>query len=329
VITTVSGNLKEEELGITMMHEHLVPQETIPKASGFDRFVEPLTVEMVIEQLTQAKSLGLSSVVDCTPHGLYRNPEILEDISAATNVNIVASAGFYKEPRIPSFVYRMSLNELTDFIVKELEEGIEGTGIRAGIIKVGSSMKMISRVEEKVIRAAARAHRKTGVPITTHSTVGTMGVEQVEILEEEGADFQHVVIGHCALNESFAYCETIIKHGASVGFDTIGKERFEYVRMSTAGINRYEFEKEAYHIADQGVVERILALVEAGYAAHIVLSSDMTRKEAYINPDTFGSYGYSYLLARFVPLLQKAGVTEAAIQQMLVENPQRILGVHP
>jgi phosphotriesterase-related protein len=189
-------------------------------------------------------------------------------------------------------------------------------------------MKVISRVEEKVIRAAARAHRKTGMPITTHATVGTMGVEQVEILEEEGADLQHVVIGHCALNESFAYCETIIKHGASVGFDTIGKERFDYVRMSTAGINRYEFEKETYYIPDQGIIERILALVKAGYASHIVLSSDMTRSEAYINPDTFGSYGYSYLLARFVPRLHKVGVNKETIHQMLVENPQRILGVH-
>jgi phosphotriesterase-related protein len=116
VITTVSGDLKEEELGITMMHEHLVPRESIPKDPDFDRFVEPLTVERVVQQLKQAKPLGLSSVVDCTPYGLHRNPEILRDISAKTRVNIVASAGFYKEPRIPSFVYPMSLNQLTDFI---------------------------------------------------------------------------------------------------------------------------------------------------------------------------------------------------------------------
>jgi len=323
VITTVRGSLKEEDLGITMMHEHLVPHERIPEPAALNRFVEPLTVQVMIKQLEQAKRWGLCSIVDCTPYRLYRNPQTLLDISTEVGVNVIAATGFYTERWIPAFAYRMTIDEIAAFMLRELREGIGDTGIRAGIIKVASSKMQISPVEERVIRAAARAHRETGAPITTHATLGTMGVEQVQILEEEGADLQHVVIGHSGLNESLSYCEKIIKHGAYVGFDTIGKERFDYVRLSTAGVNRFAYEKEAYHIPDQRLIERITSLVKAGYESRIVLSSDITRNEAYINPDTLGSWGYTYLLGSFVPSLKEAGISEEVINQMVLDNPQR------
>jgi len=324
VITTVRGNLKEEELGVTMMHEHLAPRERIPRPADLDRFVEPLTVETMINQLEQAKRRGLCSVVDCTPYRLHRNPQTLLDISTEVGINVIAATGFYTERWIPDFAFRMTVDEIAAFMLRELAEGIGDTRIRPGIIKVASSMKEISPVEERVIRAAARAQRETGVPITTHATLGTMGVEQVQILESEGADLEHVIIGHSGLNESFTYCETIIKHGAYVGFDTIGKERFDYVRLSTAGTNRFAYEKEAYHIPDQRLIERIIALVEAGYGSRIVLSSDITRNEAYVNPDTLGSWGYAYLLGSFVPSLKEASISDEVIHQMVIENPQRL-----
>lgn len=326
MINAVLGAIDSEKLGVTMMHEHLVPREKVPEFEEGERFVEPCTIQIIINQLRQAKKYGLNSVVDCTPYGTFRDPEVLREIAEKTGLNIIASTGFYKEPRIPGFVYGMSLNKLADLMIEELTEKIGNTNIKAGIIKVGSSMKKISPVEEKVIRAAARAHLETGIPITTHSTVGTEGLEQVKIFEEEGVNLQKVIIGHSGLNSSFDYHQSIVKYGVSVGFDTIGKERFDYIRIETAGINRFEFEKEAYHISDSLLIERIKALVDAGYAAKIILSSDLSRQESYINPDTFGCYGYSYLLYRFIPLLKKSGITDEEVRQMLVENPCRIFG---
>lgn len=321
MINAVLGKIKSEELGTTMMHEHLVPRERIPEFINKERFVKPCTVEDIVIQLKQAKEYGLNSIVDCTPNCEYRDPEVLKDIAERAELNIVAATGFYKEPGVPGFVYDASVNELVDLMVKELTQGIENTGIKAGIIKVGTSKNKISRIEKKVLKAAAKAHLKTGVPITTHTTLGTKGLAQIEIFEEEGVETKKLVIGHSGLNNSYKYHELIAKHGASLGFDTIGKERFEYVRMESAGANRYEFEKEEYHVPDDLLIDRIKELVKNDFSGNIVLSSDLTRSESYINPETFGRFGYSYLLHRFVPLLKKNEISKREVNRMLIDNP--------
>jgi phosphotriesterase-related protein len=254
-----------------------------------------------------------------------RRIEVLRQIAEATGLNVVASTGSYKEPQMTAAVRQASVQELADVFTRELTDGIDGTGIQAGIIKVGSSMRRITPAEEKLIRAAARAHRRTGAPITTHATVGTMGREQVQILEDEKADVSRLVIGHSDLNANVDYHEGIVRRGASVGFDTIGKERFVYVRTETAGRERYEFEQEAYFVPDWQRRATLIDLVRRGYAGRIVLSSDISRSEALHNPATLGSWGYGYVLGWFVPALQDAGVGEHDLRRMLVETPRRIL----
>lgn len=327
MINTVLGSIEAKDLGVTMIHEHLAPREAIPEFEGGTRFVEPYGIDTIVEQLLQAKKYGLDSIVDCTPYGMDRNVSALQTIAKRTGVNIIASTGFYKEPNIPAFAYQASVDELTNLMIRELTEQIDGKDCKAGIIKVGSSMREVNKVEEKIFRAAARAHRETGTPITTHATLGTAGLDQVKILADEGVDFGKVVIGHTGLNSSFSYHKLLASYGALLGFDTIGKERFDYVRIETAGVYRFEFEKEAYYIQDNHLVESIKALIDAGLVSQIVLSSDITRRESYINTKTFGSYGYSYLLHRFLPMLRDAGVTEEEIQEMMVANPRRLLDI--
>lgn len=334
-VQTVTGPVAAGDLGITMMHEHLIPQDMAPPARRpggeevgpppGEPYLPPHDLALFVRQLTQARdSYGLRTVVDCSPHPM-RNVKAMREIAEATGLNVIASTGSYKEPRITAAVHQASIDELVDLFVRELTEGLEGTDSRAGIIKVGSSMRRITPTEEKVIRAAARAHHRTGAPITTHATVGTMGPEQVQILEDEKVDLGRVVIGHSDLNSNPAYHEGILKRGASVGFDTLGKERFVYVRNETAGRDRYEFEQEAYFIPDWQRRATLLELIGRGYADQIVLSSDITRVEALYNPSTLGSWGYSYVLGWFVPALEKFGVGQEALQRMLVENPRRIL----
>jgi phosphotriesterase-related protein len=254
-----------------------------------------------------------------------RKIESLRQIAEETGLNVIASTGSFKDPHMTAFAHQASVQQLADFFVRELTEEIEGTGLRAGIIKVGSSMCRITPAEEKVIRAAARAHRRTGAPVTTHATVGTMGREQVQILDDEKADVSRVVIGHSDLNSNPDYHEGIIRRGASVGFDTVGKERFVYVRTETAGRDRFEFEQEAYFVPDWQRRTTLLELIRRGHAGRIVLSSDISRIEAMYSPATLGSWGYSYLLGSFVPTLREAGATENDLQRMLVDNPRRIL----
>jgi phosphotriesterase-related protein len=334
-VQTVVREVAAGDLGVTMMHEHLVPDSfstPAPRPAGEDvgpppgeRYVPPHDTAFVARQLAEARDrFGLRTVVDCTP-GPTRQVQVLREIAEVTGLNVVASTGSFKEPQMTAFVRQASVQELADMFTRELTEGIDGTGIRAGIIKVGSSMRRITPAEEKLIRAAARAHRRTGAPITTHATVGTMGREQVQILEDEKADVDRVVIGHSDLNANVDYHEGIVRRGASAGFDTVGKERFVYVRTETAGRERYEFEQEAYFLPDWQRRATLLELIRRGYAGRIVLSSDISRTEALLSPATLGSWGYSYLLGWFVPTLRKAGASENDLRLMLVETPRRIL----
>ncbi len=324
MIWTVLGQVKPRELGVCLMHEHLVPREAVPQQDELERFVLPCDTEAVVRQLVQAKRFGLQSVVDVTPSGPDRDPLVLREIAQQTDLNIICATGFYKEPRVPAFVYGMSVPEIAEFMCRELVEEIGDSGIKAGIIKVGTSKNHISSVEQRILRAAAVAHKRTGAPITTHATLGTMGVEQLRILEREGVDPNRVVIGHSDLNTSPVYHGMIAKRGAFLGFDTIGKERFDYVRVESAGVDRYEFLKEHYHITDQRRLEALLALIVEGFGSQIVLSSDIVRLEAYMNPRTLGSLGYSYLLSSFLSRVPGYGVDDVLINRLLISNPKTV-----
>lgn len=334
-VQTVLRPVAAGDLGVTMMHEHLTPDSFLvvaPRPKGEEvgpppgeRCIPLNDVASLVRQLLDVRNrFGLRTVVECTP-GPARKVDALHQIAEATGLNIIASTGSFRDPHMTAFVRQASVSELADFFAREITEGVDGSGIRAGIIKAGSSMYAITPVEEKVIRAAARAHRRTGAPITTHTTVGTMGREQIQILEDEGADVSRVVIGHSDLNSNPDYHEGILRRGGNVGFDTVGKERFVRVRDETAGRERYEFEQEAYFVPDWQRRATLLELVRRGYAGQIVLSSDISSVEALGNPATLGSWGYGYLLGWFVSTLRQAGATEHDLDQMLVESPRRIL----
>jgi len=190
--------------------------------------------------------------------------------------------------------------------------------------KVGTSKMRITQHEERVLRAAARAHLRTGAAITTHATLGTMGPEQAQIFVEEGADPRRVVIGHSALDNNLTYHEGIVRRGCTVGLDTIGKQRFDYTRPESAGYHRYEFEKEQYFVSDESIMQTLLELARRGYADRMVVSSDMG-SEVERNADTLASWGYSYVLGKFLPDARKRGLTEEDQKKILVDNPRRIL----
>jgi len=316
-----------------MMHEHVVPREQVPTPPDKPPFVPRVTTEDVVRELRHARDrYGLRSLVDCTPRRSAEELECVARIARESELNIVVATGCMKEQYyhpgrgMSSFwAYGLDADQIADALVREIETGINSTPYRAGIIKVGTSKERITSHEERVLRGAARAHRRTLCPITTHATLGTMGAEQAQIFLEEGVDMRRVVIGHSDLNTVPTYHEGILRRGASVGFDTIGKERFDYSRSDTAGVHRYEIEKEQYVIPDRVRLETLLALVGRGYAGQIVVSSDMG-SEVDVNPDTHAAWGYSYLLGRFLPGAVESGLSMTDQMRMVVDNPRRILG---
>ena len=309
-VQTVLGSISPDTLGITSMHEHVILHR--PWYADSDANLDEVNV-MTEELMYFKKAGGVSLVESSTPLNwsskkIRQDLNDLETISKKTGINIIIATGFYIEPLINPIVYKLDSDGLVEKITKDITEGIEETGVKAGAIKAATSWGYIAKVEEKVLRVAARASLKTGAPIFLHTSVATMGMEVLDILESEGLDLARVAVGHLDdtariaenFNSELGYHEAIAKRGAYVQYDSIHKTRT---------------------IPDTLRVKLIVNMIQKGYADQITLGQDISRKK-YLK--IYGGYGYSYLLEEFVPALLRNGVEEE-VNKILVENPKKLL----
>lgn len=301
-IRTVTGDIDASAVKKAMVHEHLAIDLTRVRGDNTSVLGDEETLPALQEEIQQLKEYGFNTIVELTNIGMGRNPLVLRRISEATGFFIVASTGFYKEDFYPQEVFAMKETELVDKLTAEIMEGMDGTGIKAGIYgEIGSSFGCITPAEEKVLRSVARSHKITGAPISTHCELGTMGLEQRKILEEEGVSPDRVSFGHQDLNEDIVVQLELLKWGAYIQFDTIGKAGYR---------------------SDEARIQNLLHLLDKGYENQIMLSCDITRK-SYLRK--FGGYGYTYLHTNFLKELEKRNVPGRIIEKMTVENPRRFL----
>ena len=228
-IQTVTGTCRPAELGLTLMHEHLIigwpGWDADTAAARFDRREAK---RLCVDRMLELKELGVSALVDPCPIDLGRDVEFAAEVSQAAGVRIVCATGLYKEESgaAPYFKFRGqftdSIAEMAEIFIKEIEQGIGSTGIKAGVIKVATGPHQVTPYERTVITAAARAHKATGTPITTHTDEGTMGREQLAILTDEGVDPTHVVIGHSCGTADLRYHVDLLERGVYLGFDRFG-----------------------------------------------------------------------------------------------------------
>lgn len=285
--------------GITYMHEHI----TID-LSGVKKDLDCRldAIDDTIKELKELKKKGVANILDVTNRGMGRNVEYALKVQEETGINIIFSTGYYKEPFLPEEVYKFSEDELKNVMVKEIVEGIEGTKVKAQVIgEIGTSKDAIAPIEKKLLIAGARAQGETGRPISTHTTLGRLGLEQIDIFEENGADLNKVIIGHVDLSGDIDYILRLIDKGVYVAFDTIGKVNY----MSEE--NRLSMLKE---ICSRGLSKRV------------VMSMDITRKSHLKNR---GGLGYNYLLDSFIPFIRENGIDEKDIENMLINNAKDIL----
>ncbi|NLZ52168.1 MAG: phosphotriesterase-related protein [Thermoanaerobacteraceae bacterium] len=293
---TVLG--KTEKFGRTLMHEHLTINLSKEKDDADANLSDD---EAMIEDLKALKAAGIDTICDVTNVGMGRDVGRMAMIAEKSGVNVLPSTGFYKDPYFPEIVYKSTEKELATFIMKEIVEGIDGSGIRAAIIgEIGTSRDGFADGEKKVFLAAARAHAETGAPITTHTTLGKYGLEQVELLKSSGVDMERLVIGHLDLNPDMDYYLRILEKGCYIGFDTIGKNKYQ---------------------PDSTRADCLYQLVRKGYGERIVLSLDITRKS---HLKKYGGYGHSYIAESFIPMLLDKGISQKDIDMMLIENPKRL-----
>jgi phosphotriesterase-related protein len=326
-VQTVLGPVAPEELGRVLTHEHLMALLPGPWLSGGAR---DQRVEVAAQALGGLPALGFGTVVDLTPYDvLGRDIPALAEISRASGLHVVAASSIYLEPYAPSWALDATLDELTARLVRDATEGIGETGVKIGIYgEQATGLGTITAQEEKFLRAAARAHRTTGLSLNTHTTHGTMALEQIAILREEGADLSRVIIGHMDIQPDLDYVREVLASGVNIAFDTLGKQFWDFVlEPPSADPPAGESTKRAYHRPDLVRLEEVAQLVHEGFGDRIVMSMDLTGKEAWDNPSTHGRDGYSFLGAQVVPRLVALGVPPEVVEQMLVKTPARLLTI--
>ncbi|KNC90211.1 phosphotriesterase-related protein [Trabulsiella odontotermitis] len=283
--------------GYTYAHEHLHID-----LSGFKGDIDCRLDQyaLICDEMRTLMNLGVRNIIEMTNRYMGRNPQFMQDLMRDTGINVVACTGYYQHDFYPEHVARRSTRELAQEMIDEIEKGIEGSELKAGIIaEIGSSKGTITELEKKVFNAAAIAHLETGRPLSTHTSFSTMGLEQLALLSGYGVDLSRVVIGHCDLKDNLDDILRMIDLGAYVQFDTIGKNNY---------------------YPDAKRIDMLHALRDRGLLHRVMLSMDITRR-SHLKAN--GGNGYSYLLTTFVPLLRQSGFSQAEVDVMLRDNPSQ------
>lgn len=287
--------------GITLIHEHVTID--LSRIKNIDD-TNLNCKEETIKEFKELYDFGVRNIVDVTAKGMGRNVEYVNDVARETGINIIQATGFYKEPFLPEFVYEYTEDELAKWMVDEIKNGIEGTDTKAQIIgEIGTSLNKFEEMEKKVFRAAVKAHKETGTIISTHTSLGTIALEQAEFFLENNVDPSKVIIGHQDLSQNLDQIKELIRKGFWVAFDTIGKDNY---------------------FPDSEKIKYLLDLQENNMLDKIVLSLDITRKS---NMKYNGGIGYTHIFTDFIPKMKEAGITEENIEKMLITNPKKIFGV--
>jgi len=308
-IQTVLGPVDPADVGWVMPHEHTaIALWHIP--NRWDYWELRRDEPVIREELAAFRAAGGGTVVDLTLDGVGRDPEWLAGLARATGLHVVMGSGWYRGAHYPAeaLVDRRSVEALADVIVRDATVGVGESGIRAGIIgEIGTDKPWLSAQEERVHRAAARAARRTGLAITTHAVQSTVGLDQLDVFEAEGADLSRVVIGHADSNPSLEYHLAIAERGATVEFDFLG--------MSFTPLERH---------GEGRIVDILRELLSRGFVEQILLSQDVCHDSQLRR---YGGNGYTYLAESFLPRLREAGVSEDEIRTITVGNPRRLLTI--
>ena len=298
-IHTVLGEIKPADLGRTLMHEHIICD--FYRVTG--RLNELLNDEaLAVDELKLLRQAGGAGLVEATTPDMGRDPAALRRVAQQTGLHIIMGCGWYRQPYYPPEIDKLPTNQLADIMIAELSEGVRGSGIRAGIIgEIGVNLDYATAQEERVLRAAARAQKATGAPLTTHASMYPVGLAQLDILQDEGVDMSRVIIGHCDTYLDQAYHLAILEAGAYVQFDTVGRNHMN---------------------PDARRAEAFVELLRLGWREQLLLSSDRCFRS---DLRAFGGVGYAHVFTTFFDMLRAMGVDDATLDTITIENPRRAL----
>ena len=314
-VQTVQGPIAEEELGVVLAHEHVRFRDEGVAAEWPDRYDEQAELEAALAAVEAAKSRGVQTLVDPTAMFGGRDVRFMKRVADQTGVHIIACTGIYSYDYLPHYFENRDIDVMAEHFVADLQNGVQGTDIRAAFLKCAADAPGVTERVEKIHRAVARASLQTGAPIMAHSmpAVAT-GPRQVEIFEEEGVDLARVQIAHCGDTDDVGYIEQLIDRGVYVGLDRYGLEMFLPIDKRNA---------TAAELLRRGHGERLM--ISQDYCASI----DWFPVEAeavFESQGAIRNWSMTLVFDEVVPTLREQGVLdEQAFNTVFTENPRRWL----
>lgn len=312
-VETVRGPVPAADLGTVLMHEHVFVLSEEFRLAQPETWDEDARIDDAVRRLTALAATGVTTIVDPTVIGLGRDVARVAKVNARVDLNIVVAAGVYTLGDIPDHVRYHGPGTLlggeeplTGLFVREITEGIAGTGIRAAFLKCAIETELTLGVE-RVMRATAQAHVRTGAPITVHTNpVAGTGLIAQEVLRGEGVDLGAVVIGHSGDTTDLDYLRRVVDNGSLIGMDRFGLDVLLPTDRRVATVAA---------LAAEGLAERMVLSHDA--SCHVDWFPHGVREAALPN------WHYTHLHDVVLPALRAAGVTEGQITTMLVDNPRR------
>ena len=305
-VETARGPVDTRELGPTLMHEHIVTRSPGVQENWPHLWDRPGIVALAEKKLADLYTRGIRTIVDLTTVDLGRDISLIAEVAARTRLHVIVATGVWWMPQ--RYFSAHGVDAVAQLFVRDIREGIGATGIKAAIIKCATDTAGVTPVIENILRASARAQKATGVPISTHTwAAGRVGETQQAIFAQEGVDLRRVIIGHSGDSEDLKYLRGLMERGSTIGMDRFGLDNF---------------------LPTDKRVEVLARLCAEGFAPQMVLSHDANCWTDMLSEDdkrrTRPRWNYNHISDDILPLLRKAGVSEAQIDQMLVKNPQAI-----
>ncbi len=302
IIMTVNGPVAASKMGVSLIHEHILVDFIGADSITEQRWDKSKVIERALPFLKQIKELGCQTFVDCTPAYLGRDPRLLSVLSDSTGLNIITNTGLYgagtNNKYIPKYAFDETADQLAARWINEWNNGIGGTRVKPGFIKIGVTGGNLSDLHKKLVVAAARTHLQTGMTIASHTGPAIPAFEQLEILKEEGVEPDAFIWVHAQNEKDLNNHVKAAGMGAWIGLDGISNDNLQdYVRMIKK-------------LKDNSLLNRVLLSHDSGWY-----------HPGEVNGGDF--HGYTILFEKLVPLLRREGFSEKDIHQLLVINPAK------
>jgi phosphotriesterase-related protein len=319
-VNTIKGPVDADALGSVLMHEHVFvrsPEVATNWPTGWD---PKARIAQAVERLQELFEAGIGTIVDLTVVGLGRDIELVQKVAEQVDLHIVVATGLYTYNDLPHFFdYRSKdfrpskVDVLDEYFLHDIENGIAGSGVFPGILKCATDEQGLTPGVERVLRAVARVHRQTGLPISTHTHAHSKrGLDQQRVFTEEGVDLERVVIGHSGDTTDLEYLEELLRAGSTLGMDRFGVD--VYCPTETR-------------------IDTVARLCEGGWTDRLVLSHDAGCHMDWFDDEFLAqvqpNWNFMHISRDVLPMMRARGIPEDQITAMMVGTPRRILDHGP